>query len=84
MASNTPHDLSNLQWSYGVLLWEIYTFGEIPDTEISDLALLCHLKAKHHLKKPPALTNDYLYKSFLSCKAINLFHAFSTDSKNKN
>ena len=47
------------QWSYGVLLWEIYTFGKLPHAEISDLAVYNHLKMGNHLMKP-AMTDEKL------------------------
>ncbi len=50
-----------LQWSCGVLLWEIQTFGDYPYKGIADLALLSHLKAGNHLLKPPRLAEDELW-----------------------
>ncbi len=50
------------QWSFGVLLWEIYTFADLPYAGVSNLALYSHLKGKNHLTKPLMLQNDELYE----------------------
>ena len=50
-----------LQWSFGVLLWEIYTFGEFPYKGISDLALVSYLKAGTRLSEPPMLTEAEMW-----------------------
>ncbi len=46
-----------LQWSFGVLLWEIYSFAHFPYKGITDLALISHLKAGNRLCEPPELTH---------------------------
>lgn len=38
-------------WSYGVLLWEMYTFGSIPFASIHAPALLEHLDRGERLPK---------------------------------
>ncbi len=66
-----------LQWSFGVLLWEIYTFGDFPYKGISDLALISHLKADNRLLEPPMLPENELWVVVLllcvSCSAPEYF-----------
>ncbi|XP_031563843.1 fibroblast growth factor receptor-like [Actinia tenebrosa] len=45
-------------WSYGVVLWEIETFGRIPYPAISGLELLSNLQHGYRLEKPEECSNE--------------------------
>lgn len=53
-------------WSFGVLLWEIHTFGGFPYPEIPVGFLLPRLSAGYRLPKP-SHCKDPLYDVMLSC-----------------
>ena len=41
-----------LQWSFGVVLWELMTLGKVPYEEIEPEDMLSHLTAGHRLTQP--------------------------------
>ena len=47
------------QWSFGVVLWEIFTFGAHPYEGLQNTDILKFLKAGNKLEKPPE-TSDYM------------------------
>lgn len=47
-------------WSFGILLWEIFSFGEIPYQDIEVYQLKRHLMNGSTLEKPP-YANDQMY-----------------------
>ena len=53
-------------WSYGVLLWEMVTFGGFPYPEVRPSQLLDKLCSGHRLKKPVHCSDD-LYGVMSSC-----------------
>ncbi|KAL7055784.1 hypothetical protein AAHC03_022696 [Spirometra sp. Aus1] len=53
-------------WSYGVTLWEIFTFGKRPFENLSARSLLQHLESGQRLCQPPS-TNLDLYALMVSC-----------------
>jgi hypothetical protein len=40
------------QWSYGVTLWEVLTFAEIPYPGIGNSQILAYLKEGERMPKP--------------------------------
>lgn len=48
------------QWSYGVLLWEIFTYGKQPYCGIDNQDILYYLKQGKRLPMPDA-TNDFMW-----------------------
>lgn len=53
-------------WSFGVLLWEIVTFGQYPYPEVSNADLLTFLKKGQRMVKPPHCGTE-LYRIMLDC-----------------
>lgn len=53
-------------WSYGVLLWEIMTYGQTPYDEMDNQELLDKLDDGYRLEKPHN-TPDEVYKLMLEC-----------------
>jgi len=46
--------LFEIQWSYGVLLWELLTRGEKPYADVDSEYMVQYLENNHRLEKPPA------------------------------
>ncbi|GMS78571.1 hypothetical protein PENTCL1PPCAC_746, partial [Pristionchus entomophagus] len=68
-----PEALSNLEysfksdvWSYGVLLWELFSFGEVPFASLQTTELLAHLQRGNRLEKPEWCTL-LVYELMLRC-----------------
>ncbi|GMT04676.1 hypothetical protein PENTCL1PPCAC_26850, partial [Pristionchus entomophagus] len=68
-----PEALSNLEysfksdvWSYGVLLWELFSFGEVPFASLQTTELLAHLQRGNRLEKPEWCTAQ-VYEVMLGC-----------------
>lgn len=57
-------------WSYGVLLWEIFTYGENPYPSVPVENLLQTLRRGHRLEKPSD-TSDEIYKLMQRCWLLN-------------
>ncbi|KAL1449671.1 hypothetical protein WDU94_002156 [Cyamophila willieti] len=54
-------------WSYGVLLWEVMTFGEAPYPSIQDWdSMINFLRSGHRLKKP-SRCSDEIYGIMQDC-----------------
>lgn len=49
-------------WSFGILLWEIFSFGETPYEDIEIYQLKRHIMNGHTLEKPP-YANDHMYET---------------------
>ena len=49
---------SPLQWSFGVVLWEIMTLGKIPYEEVPPEEMLSMLTAGHRLTQPKNCPDD--------------------------
>jgi len=74
-------------WSYGVTLWEMFSFGELPYGEISGGEVIALLEANKRLDKPDHCP-DHTYQIMLRCWHIKpasrptfkeLHEIFSTD-----
>ncbi|VDN09075.1 unnamed protein product [Dibothriocephalus latus] len=65
-------------WSYGVTLWEVFTFGKRPFEHLSARSLLQHLESGQRLCQPPS-TNLDLYALMVSCKFTE-FTCISSES----
>uniref|UniRef100_T1JR15 Protein kinase domain-containing protein n=1 Tax=Tetranychus urticae TaxID=32264 RepID=T1JR15_TETUR len=57
-------------WSFGVLLWEIYTLGLLPYQDIGQSSLYTWLREGHRLKQPPRCPNQ-VYKLMRRCWRYN-------------
>uniref|UniRef100_A0A5K3FH22 Non-specific protein-tyrosine kinase n=2 Tax=Mesocestoides corti TaxID=53468 RepID=A0A5K3FH22_MESCO len=62
----SKYTLSSDVWSYGVVLWEIYSVACLPYREVDDSQLLEHLKAGHRLERPLD-TPDSMYSIMQEC-----------------
>lgn len=49
-------------WSFGILLWELYSFGETPYRDIEIYQLKRHIQNGQTMEKPP-YANDNMYAS---------------------
>ncbi|XP_047986835.1 fibroblast growth factor receptor homolog 2-like [Leguminivora glycinivorella] len=56
-------------WSFGVITWEIMTFGEIPYAKISVYKLYNYLETNNRLEKPDDCSNE-MYDMMKSCWAF--------------
>jgi proto-oncogene tyrosine-protein kinase Met len=63
---NTKTDV----WSFGVLIWELFTLGKTPFSKVDNRYILLHLKQGHRLNKPPSCP-DVVYSILLKCWAKN-------------
>ncbi|KAH9524755.1 hypothetical protein Btru_027729 [Bulinus truncatus] len=53
-------------WSFGVTLWEAYTYGKQPWFEYSNVEVIEHIKNHRTLRRPP-ICPDSIYKIMLGC-----------------
>ena len=74
MATETLDDnvstIESDRWSFGVLLWEIYTFGIRPYAGLANHEIADHIRLGHRLKQPPACP-DELYTVMKECWSQN-------------
>lgn len=57
-------------WSYGVTLWEMFTFGELPYGELSGAEVIALLEKGERLQKPDDCPN-HTYEIMLKCWNID-------------
>lgn len=50
--------ISSDKWSFGVLLWEIYSLGLRPYIGVANHEIAKHLRLGHRLDQPPACPNE--------------------------
>uniref|UniRef100_A0A914PNQ9 Protein kinase domain-containing protein n=1 Tax=Panagrolaimus davidi TaxID=227884 RepID=A0A914PNQ9_9BILA len=53
-------------WAFGIVLFEMYSFGEMPFAEIENSQLLKHLEDGNRLEKPELCPNE-IYETMLKC-----------------
>ncbi|CAB3400018.1 unnamed protein product [Caenorhabditis bovis] len=53
-------------WSYGVLLWELFSLGEVPYADIQTTDLLTYHRSGKRLEKPTYCPNE-IYQIMTSC-----------------
>ncbi|GFS11684.1 receptor protein-tyrosine kinase [Elysia marginata] len=63
---NNTYTLQSDVWSFGVLLWEIFTLGGTPYATIDSQQLFSYLKNGHRLRKPRLCEQD-MYAMMLQC-----------------
>jgi len=55
-------------WSFGVVLWELFTFGEEPYSGLSNREVIAEIKAGRRLEKPQACPSP-MYEMMQTCWA---------------
>lgn len=58
--------LTILSWSYGVLLWELFSLGEVPYGGIQTTELLEYLERDHRLEQPALCPDEMSLSSKIS------------------
>ena len=53
-------------WSYGIFLWELITYGQMPYQEMKNAEVLLRLKQGYHLPQPFGCP-DALYQVMINC-----------------
>jgi serine/threonine protein kinase len=60
-------------WSFGVLMWEVFSRGEQPYSHLTPMAVMGHILLGHRLEKPDECSDDlfahnhsFIYLSLLS------------------
>ncbi|CAF3585827.1 unnamed protein product [Adineta steineri] len=53
-------------WSYGILLWEIYSLGKLPYGEVNSNDLVTQLIKSGHMLSKPSLANQLIYTQIIS------------------
>lgn len=51
----------HFSWSYGILLWEMWTLGDIPYAHLEPIEMADHLKSGARLSKPGEHCPDAMY-----------------------
>ena len=64
-------------WSFGVLLWEIWSFGEAPYGWLQPIDMVDHLQIGHRLNKPQ-YADDALFVSYTQSVKCVFFPPAST------
>ncbi|CAL1533871.1 unnamed protein product [Lymnaea stagnalis] len=54
-------------WSFGVTLWEVFTYGKQPWFEYSNSEVIEHIKNSRTLKRPPRTCTDGVYRVMQGC-----------------
>ncbi|XP_063378670.1 fibroblast growth factor receptor homolog 1-like [Cydia fagiglandana] len=67
--SQNYYDKRSDVWSFGVITWEILTFGEIPYAKVSVYKLYNYLETNNRLEKPADCSNE-MYDLMKSCWAF--------------
>ena len=57
-------------WSYGVLLWEVWTFGMVPYPGMTDDEVVGRINQWYRLYKPNECPNE-VYNIMLTCWKVN-------------
>uniref|UniRef100_A0A914PEC6 Protein kinase domain-containing protein n=1 Tax=Panagrolaimus davidi TaxID=227884 RepID=A0A914PEC6_9BILA len=63
---NYEFSLQSDIWAFGIVLFEMYSFGEMPFAEIENSQLLKHLEDGNQLEKPELCPNE-IYEIMLKC-----------------
>eukprot|EP00049_Salpingoeca_infusionum_P019525 m.362279 g.362279 ORF g.362279 m.362279 type:complete len:974 (+) comp20279_c0_seq1:155-3076(+) len=53
-------------FAFGVVLWELFSLGELPFQELSDKEIIKNVKRGHRLPAPPRSSKD-IYKIMMAC-----------------
>ena len=54
-------------WMFGVLLWEIFSHGELPWAGLQDKDVIRNLQLRAKLHQPDGCPNDFYFDIMLSC-----------------
>ena len=57
--NNVPNkfDIRQIQWSFGILMWEVYTKGDIPYFNMDHQKIKTFLRSEKRLPKPQFATD---------------------------
>ena len=48
----------HFSWAFGVFLWEMWSLGQVPYSNIENEDMLVHLEAGNRLRKPKAASEE--------------------------
>ena len=68
--SQTCYPLNHFRWSYGVLLWEIFTLGGNPYPSVPVERLFELLREGHRMDRPPYASEE-MFNMMVRCWATN-------------
>ncbi len=53
-------------WAYGVTLWELWSYGDVPYPTVPNASILTHLRAGRRLGKPQGC-HDHVFALMTQC-----------------
>ena len=60
-------------WMFGVLLWEIFSEGELPWRGLADNQVIQNIQRRAKLPQPPDCPNEFYFDIMLSCWRLDPF-----------
>ena len=75
--SDGTWDLRTDVWMFGVLLWEIFSQGELPWKGLADSHVIQNIQRRAKLDQPANCPNEFYYDIMLSCWRLDPFARIS-------
>lgn len=57
-------------WSYGIFMWELYSFGRVPYPRVPLSEVVAHVEKGYRMESPEGCP-DHVYKVMKDCWDIN-------------